>query len=102
MNEQKIQALLGFAQKAGKIAAGDDMVIAGIKKKQVFFVILAKNASENSCKDVLYYINKYQIPYLVWFDKETLGCMIGKSPRAALGVMDKNFAMGIQKCISAV
>ena len=97
-----MQALLGFAQKAGKLAAGDDMVIAAIKKRQVFFVILAKNASENSCKNMLYYLNKYQIPYLIWFDKEMLGCMIGKSPRAALGIMDKNFAMGIQKCISEV
>ena len=102
MNEQKIQALLGFAQKAGKIVSGDEMVIAGIKKRQVFFVILAQNASENTCKDVLYYINKYQIPYLIWSDKEDLGCMIGKSPRAALGVTEKNFALGIQKSIYGV
>lgn len=99
INEQKISALLGFAQKAGKIVSGDEMVIAGIKKKQVFFVVLAKNASENACKEVLYYINKYQVPYLIWSDKEQLGYMIGKSPRMALGVTDKNFAAGIQKSI---
>ena len=102
MNEQKLTALIGFAQKAGKVAAGDDMVIAGIKKKQVFFVILAENASENSCKEVLYYVNKYQVPHIVWSDKENLGCMIGKSPRAALGITEKNFALGMQKCIYGV
>lgn len=102
MNEEKMKALLGFAQKAGKVVSGDDMVIAGIKKKQVFFVVLAADASEYVRKEVLYYAEKYQIPFVACFDKGTLGLVIGKSPRAVLGVADKNFAAGMQKNISAV
>lgn len=102
MNEEKIKALLGFAQKAGKIISGDDMVIAGMKKKQIFFVVLASDASDSVKKEVLYYIEKYQVPYVIGFAKAELGLAIGKSPRAVLGVTDKNFAVGMQKNISAV
>ncbi len=102
MNEEKIKALLGFAQKARKVISGDDMVIAGMKKKQVFFVVLAMDASEYVGKEVRYYAEKYQIPLIEGFDKGTLGLVIGKSPRAVLGVTDKNFAAGMQKSISAV
>ena len=102
MNEEKIKALLGFAQKAGKIISGDDMVITGIKKKQVFFVVLALDASDYVKKEVLHYIEKYRVPYVMGFVKAELGLVIGKSPRAVLGVTDKNFAVGMQKNVSAV
>ncbi len=102
MNEEKIKALLGFAQKAGKIISGDDMVIAGMKKKQVFFIVLAQDASDYVKKEVLYHIDKYQVPYIMGFDKVELGLVIGKSPRAVLGVTDKNFAVGMQKNVYAV
>lgn len=102
MNEEKIKALLGFAQKAGKIISGDDMVITGMKKKQVFFVVLAQDASEYVKKEVLHYIEKYQVPYVMGFDKADLGLAIGKSPRAVLGITDKNFAVGMQKNVYAV
>lgn len=102
MNEEKIKALLGFAQKAGKIISGDDMVIAGIKKNQVFFVVLAQDASAYVRKEILHYVEKYQVPYVEGFDKATLGLTIGKSPRAVLGVMDKNFAVGMQKSVSVI
>ncbi|MCI8335964.1 MAG: 50S ribosomal protein L7ae [Peptococcaceae bacterium] len=102
MNEEKIKALLGFAQKAGKIISGDDMVISGMKKKQVFFIVLALDASAYVKKEVLHYAEKYQVPYALAFDKAELGLAIGKSPRAVLGVIDKNFAAGMQKHVYAV
>ena len=73
-----------------------------MKKKQVFLVVLAADASEYVKKEVLYHVKKLQVPYVMGFDKGELGLVIGKSPRAVLGVTDKNFAAGMQKSISAV
>lgn len=101
----KVYALLGFAQKAGKLVSGDDSVFAALGKKKLKLVIVAEDLSENSRKKFeqkLYAVNNekkrdVKTPVCRFGTKAALGHAIGKSPRGLIAVMDENFAQAIAK-----
>ena len=99
MTEQQVKALLGLAQKAGKIVSGDDMVAAAMARKAVCFLLIAEDASLNSRDMVERKARKYAAPYRIWGTKSSLGLAIGKSPRSAVAVLDEHFAAGIKKLL---
>lgn len=47
MNEKGILTLMGFAQKAGKLAAGDAAVENFLQKGKIALLILSEEVSEN-------------------------------------------------------
>ncbi len=93
--ENKIAALLGFAQKAGKIVSGDDVVYGYLQKGKVKLVLAATDTGVNTKKEFVRMINKTDIPWAVWGDKARLGLVIGKSPRALVGLTEGQFAQAI-------
>lgn len=102
---KKVYALLGFAQKAGKLVSGDDSVFIALGKKSLKMVIVAEDLSANSRKKFeqkLYAADKEKkrdVGTAVWTfgTKVSLGHAIGKSPRGLIAVMDDNFAKAIAK-----
>ncbi len=102
---EKVYALLGFAQKAGKLVSGDDSVFVALGKKKLKLVIAAEDLSENSRKKFeqkLYAANKEkkrdaEIAVRTFGTKVALGHAIGKSPRGLIAVVDENFAQAIAK-----
>ena len=95
----KVYAMLGIAEKAGKIASGEFSTEKAIKKKQACLVILASDASENTRKhfsDMCAYRN---IPIYLYGNKEELGHAIGKGTRANLAVTDQGLADSIRERI---
>lgn len=48
----KVFGLLGICSKAGKLAVGTEAVIEGINKKQIEFVIIAKDTSPKSIQKI--------------------------------------------------
>ena len=48
----KVYGLLGICSKAGKLAVGTEAVIEGINKKQIEFVIIAKDTSPKSIQKI--------------------------------------------------
>lgn len=51
MNVKGILTLMGFAQKAGKLAAGDAAVDNFLQKGKVALLILSEEVSENKKRD---------------------------------------------------
>ena len=96
MNHNKALNLLGFDQRAGKIISGEACT-AFIKQKKVFLIILAQDASDNTKNQIIPLCRQYKIPFLELGSKIDLGISIGKSPRAVIGVLEKNFADAIWK-----
>jgi len=96
-NKDKILSLLGFAQKAGKLVSGESAVKAMYKKGQIYLLLLADDFGDNRKKFWTYIAAEDNIPVLVIGSKQQLGVAIGLSPRALLGITDKQMAIAIEK-----
>ncbi len=97
MNETKIRALLGLANRARKLAIGATAVDAGLRKKKVRLILLAGNAGaaserkiRNACE-----ISQQHCPIVTFLSKEAMGEICNRAEVAVLGVLDENFAAGI-------
>lgn len=95
----KVLTLLGFAQKAGKIVSGETGCTASIKQKKAFLVIVSEDASDNTKNLIKSLCQTNRINCVEWGSKIDIGISIGKSPRAAIGVMEKRFADAIREVL---
>ena len=94
MKQDKALAMIGLAQKAGKIVSGE---FATEKTGKAALVIVAGDASENTKKMFTNMCAFYEVPVYIYSDKETLGHAIGKQFRASLAVVDEGFRNTIEK-----
>ncbi|MGI5839588.1 MAG: L7Ae/L30e/S12e/Gadd45 family ribosomal protein [bacterium] len=92
MMRDKVAALLGFAQAAGKIASGESGVRSAVLKKKARLVLLAADASPNTRKAFLNLITHRGVLLREYSTKGELGRMIGKAPRSVVAVLDSGFA----------
>lgn len=93
---EKKYTMLGFAQKAGKLASGENTVEAKIKDKGACLVIVAEDAPEHTKDRMQSLAGRYRTDYIIFGEKNRLGQAIGKSPRNVVLVSDKNFAAQIK------
>ncbi len=97
MINNKILGLMGLAARARKVCFGADSVELEIKKKKVYLIMVAKDAS-NRTKDKFRNIcHEYDIPIMIEGEIEILSKAIGKSNKAIIGIEDSNLAGEIQK-----
>ena len=76
-----------------------DAVIESVEKHKTKLVIIAKDTSEKSKKNIKYVCTNNGISVIELSTIEQLSCFIGKRNRAIIGITDKNFSEGIQeKC----
>lgn len=100
MNEKKIYSWLGLARRSGNLVSGDDTTLREVKKKRVSLVIIAGDASKNTKKLFSDKCSFRSIEFYEFGEKNKIGSSIGKSPRAVLGIMDKNIAIEIKKLLT--
>jgi len=91
--------LLGLSQRAGKAVSGDFAVRANIQKGKVKMLIVATNTSERIKQEYIRMGRSGNIPTLFALTKEELGLALGKSPRAAVAILDENFAQGVGRLL---
>lgn len=97
MINNKILGLIGLAARARKVCFGADSVALQVKKKKVYLIIVAKDAS-NRTKDKFRNISdEYDIPIIIEGEIEILSKAIGKSNKAIIGIEDSHLASEIQK-----
>lgn len=97
MIDNKILGLMGLAARARKVCFGADSVALQIKKKKVYLIIVAKDASDRT-KDKFRNISyEYEIPIIIEGEIEILSKAIGKSNKAIIGIEDSHLASEIQK-----
>ena len=99
MKPDKIQAFIGLAMKAGKVAAGEFCTEKAVKSGIAFLVITAEDASENTKKKFSDMCKYYRVPFLTYSDKDSLGYIIGKQQRAMLAITDNGFASKLKTMI---
>ncbi|AMA72706.1 MULTISPECIES: YlxQ family RNA-binding protein [Aneurinibacillus] len=95
----KVEQMLGLAQRARKIITGEEFVIKAIRQGQVRLVILAEDASPNTRKKVMDKCSSYHVPCETYGDRCTLGAALGKEQRVVIGVTDVGFAARLTQLI---
>ena len=83
--------------KAGKIAGGETQVLESIRDGSAECVIIASDASDGSKKMYTDKCRYYEVPYVIYSDKEALGKAIGKELRSAIAVKDEGLCRAIRK-----
>ena len=97
MNNNKILGLIGFAAKARKICYGADSVEQEIKKKKVYLVLVANDASDRTKEKFIKLCEQYNINFMIYSEINLISKAIGKSNKAIIGIEESNLASEIQK-----
>lgn len=101
MENNKLLSLLGFAQKAGKLATGDETCELYLKRKKVKLILIASDAAENTLDKWRQAGSRYGVPVHVVADRDTLSKAVGKVNRTVLAVLDNGFARELEKHLRA-
>lgn len=97
MINNKFFSNLGLAMRAGKIVAGEEMVIESVRSGAARLVIVAEDASANTYKKLNDKCSYYQVPIHRCGRRDELGASIGKEARVALAVTDAGFSRMLMK-----
>lgn len=98
MNTQGVLTMLGFAQKAGKLAAGEAAVENFLKKEKIVLLLMSEELSDNRKEYWTKQAEYANVPiFAVEISKLDLGWAIGSSPRGIIGIMDQGMADAVRK-----
>ena len=94
----KLLNLIGLAQKAGRLAVGEEPTGAAARARDARLILVAADAAENSVRRVRHFADAGQCLWCrIAADKDELGRAVGRSSCAMLAVMDIGFAEAIAK-----
>jgi ribosomal protein L7Ae-like RNA K-turn-binding protein len=96
-----LMTVLGFAQKAGKIASGETATVQAITRKKASLVLVALDASADTTVKFVELCLKNKIPAVKAGSKLELGNAIGRSPRACIAILDHGFARAAMEALGA-
>ncbi len=96
---KKLASYLGFASKAGKIAAGTNTSIFTMQKGKTRLLIIASDLAENSKEKLIFTATQMGVEYRVFGKAEDLGHYTGKYGAGVFCITDDNFAKVIVETI---
>ena len=95
--------LIGLAQKAGRLAVGEEPTGAAARARDARLILVAADAAENSVRRVRHFADAGQCLWCrIGADKDALGRAVGRSSCAMLAVTDIGFAEAIVKKLAAL
>ena len=95
MAVDKALNMISLAMKARALVSGEFACEQAIKDGSGILCIVACDASDNTKKSFSNSCNFYEVDYVEYGTKESLGHAIGKEFRASIVVCEENFAKGI-------
>lgn len=84
--------LLGLAARAGAVAFGTQQVREAARSGRIRFALVAADLTETGRDKLVPVLEGRSVPYEIRYDRADLGRAVGKSPLAAVGVVDSGFA----------
>ena len=97
----KALGLVSLAKKAGRITSGESACKEAIRFGSSHLIIIAQDASANTRKNITDSCIYYEVPYVIAFEKDTLGHSVGNEYNAVISINDEGFAKGILKYFQA-
>lgn len=89
--------MIGMAKRAGKTQTGGFICEKAIKSGASKLIIMAEDISENSFKSIKNSCEHYNVKYITYGDKDSLGTFTGGGDRAVVSINDANFADAVLK-----
>ena len=99
--KQKVYRMLGFAQKAGKVHAGEEAVLSKLNKKSASLLLVSEDATKDTKEKMERSAIRFSIPFAIFGTKAELGLAVGKSPRNSVLIMDRGFADTLLKYLKS-
>lgn len=84
--------LLGLAARAGAIVSGTQFVREQVRSGKVRLALVATDLTETGRDKLLPLLETRNVPFVLRYDRVELGRAVGRSPLAAVGVVDAGFA----------
>lgn len=94
----RVLNMVGLAQKAGRLAVGEEPTGAAARAREARLILVASDAAENSVRRVRHFADAGQCLWCrIGAEKDALGRAVGRSSCAMLAVTDIGFASAIAK-----
>lgn len=88
---------LGLAYRARKVVVGTDIVVLNMQQKNLYLILLAADASDNTKKKIYDKAKTYKIQVLEVPSTVILSQAIGKIGIKVVGITDKGFSKLLSK-----
>ena len=95
-----ISALLGFANKAGKLKFGLSACYQSCTRRKARLVLLTKDLSMNTRRKIEVVMEQNGIKSITYGTKEQFGLLFNRSDTGLISVEDGDFASGIEKAMA--
>ncbi len=95
----KVLNLVGLAYRASKTIIGVDEVVITLKENKIKLVLLDKDLSSNTLKELNYLCDKHNVRFVRNFTKEELSHSIGKKNISVIGIIDEGFKKLIEESL---
>jgi len=92
-----ITSHIGLALRARKLSIGTENTIELLRKKQVFLILLATDASQLTKKKVYDKAKTYEVEVIEEITSETLSSALGKKDIKVIGITDQGFSRLMMK-----
>ncbi len=95
-NQDRVLSMVGLAKKAGKVAAGSFLAEKAVRDGRAYLLIVSEDAAQNIKKKFSNSSAYYEIDYMEYGTKESLGHFTGYENIAVVAITDAGFAKAIE------
>lgn len=95
----RVLSMISIAAKGRNLVSGEFAVEKAVKCGKAYLVIVAEDASDNTKKQFSNMCEFYEVPMVVYGNKDTLGHFIGTQMRANIAITDEGIANSILKSV---
>lgn len=95
----RVISMISIAAKGRNLVSGEFAVEKAVKCGKAYLVIVAEDASNNTKKQFSNMCEFYEVPMVVYGNKDTLGHFIGTQMRANIAITDEGIANSILKSV---
>lgn len=95
----RVISMISIAAKGRNLVSGEFAVEKAVKCGEAYLVVVAEDASDNTKKQFRNMCEFYEVPMVVYGNKDTLGHFIGTQMRANIAITDEGIANSILKSV---
>ncbi len=96
---QRVLRLLGLGVRSRGAVVGVDSVREAAKRNEVFFAVVATDASANSRDKVVPLLNARRVRFVEVPSAAELGGAVGRNQTAVVGIVDRQLAAGVRASV---
>jgi ribosomal protein L7Ae-like RNA K-turn-binding protein len=99
--QRKLLGLVGLGARARNVVVGVERVRDAVRRGKVRVAIVAPDASRHSRDKVVPLLQARRVPIIEGPTAAALGGAVGRETAAAVGVTDRQLAIGVQRLVGA-